>query len=333
MNPSGTPAIDASIEVRELTLPISAAGLRFDQALAEALPEFSRSRLAAWIKAGDALIEGRTAKPKEPVNGGEQVRLRVRMETVEHAAPQDIALDLLYQDDDVLVVNKPAGLVVHPGAGNPAGTLVNALLHFDERLNALPRAGIIHRLDKETSGALVIARSPQAHASLVEQLAAREVQRQYECVVYGVLVAGGTVNAPLDRHPVDRLRRAVVEDGKPAVTHYRVRQRFRAHSHLQVNLETGRTHQIRVHMAHLKHPIIGDPLYGGALKLPKGATDELVSQLRGFKRQALHAETLEFTHPITGEAIRNSAPVPADMLALMKALREDSILFAERERR
>lgn len=323
MNPSGTPADATSNEVRELTLPIECAGLRFDQALAEALPEFSRSRLAAWIKAGDALIEGRTGKPKEPVNGGERVRLTVRLETVEHAAPQDIALDLLYQDADLLVVNKPAGLVVHPGAGNPAGTLVNALLHFDERLNALPRAGIIHRLDKETSGALVIARTPQAHASLVEQLAAREVHRQYECVVYGVLVAGGTVDAPLDRHPVDRLRRAVVEDGKPAVTHYRVRQRFRAHTHLQVNLETGRTHQIRVHMAHLRHPLLGDPLYGGGLKLPKAASPEFIEALRAFRRQALHAERIAFAHPRSGETIDEEAPRPADLQALLDALAAD----------
>lgn len=322
MNPPGTPA-EPSIEVREFVLPVESAGLRFDQALAEALPEFSRSRLAAWIKAGDALIEGRTAKPKEPVNGGERVRLTVRLETVEHAAPQDIALDILYQDADLLVVNKPAGLVVHPGAGNPAGTLVNALLHFDERLNALPRAGIIHRLDKETSGALVIARTPQAHASLVEQLAAREVHRQYECVVYGVLVAGGTVDAPLDRHPVDRLRRAVVEDGKPAVTHYRVRQRFRAHTHLQVNLETGRTHQIRVHMAHLRHPLLGDPLYGGGLKLPKAASPEFVEALRAFKRQALHAERIAFAHPRSGETIDVEAPRPADLQALLDALAAD----------
>ncbi|MBE5317331.1 MAG: 23S rRNA pseudouridine(1911/1915/1917) synthase RluD [Xanthomonadales bacterium] len=323
MNPSGTPADDASIEVRELTLAVGSAGLRFDQALAEALPEFSRSRLAAWIKAGDALIEGRTAKPKEPVNGGERVRLTVRLETVEHAAPQDIALDILYQDADLLVVNKPAGLVVHPGAGNPAGTLVNALLHFDERLSALPRAGIIHRLDKETSGALVIARTPQAHAGLVEQLAAREVHRQYECVVYGVLVAGGTVDAPLDRHPVDRLRRAVVEDGKPAITHYRVRQRFRAHTHLQVNLETGRTHQIRVHMAHLRHPLLGDPLYGGGLKLPKAAAPEFVEALRAFKRQALHAERIAFAHPRSGETVDVEAPRPTDLQALLDALAVD----------
>ncbi len=231
------------------------------------------------------------------------------------------------------MIDKPAGLVVHPGAGNPTGTLVNALLFRDPSLASVPRAGVVHRLDKDTSGVMVVARTLQAQTALVEQLSAREVHRQYLAVVSGALVSGGTADAPIDRHPRDRLRMAVREDGRDAVTHYRLRERFRAHTALECRLETGRTHQIRVHMAHLKHPIIGDPLYGGALKLPKGATDELVSQLRGFRRQALHAETLEFTHPITGEAIRNSAPVPADMLALMKALREDSILFAERERR
>ena len=249
------------------------------------------------------------------------------------ALAEDIPLQVLYEDEHLFVLDKPAGLVVHPGAGNPTGTLVNALLFRDPSLAAVPRAGVVHRLDKDTSGVMVVARTLQAQTALVEQLSAREVHRQYLAVVSGALVSGGTADAPIDRHPRDRLRMAVREDGRDAVTHYRLRERFRAHTALECRLETGRTHQIRVHMAHLKHPIIGDPLYGGALKLPKGATDELVAQLRGFRRQALHAETLEFVHPITGEAIRNSAPVPADMLALMKALREDSQLFAERERR
>jgi 23S rRNA pseudouridine1911/1915/1917 synthase len=327
MNPSGTPGgpVPEPAEQRELTLPLSLAGLRFDQALAEALPEFSRSRLAAWIKGGDALLNGQTARPKDPVNGGERVSLKVRLDPVEHAAPQAIALELLYEDADLLVINKPAGLVVHPGAGNPAGTLVNALLHFDERLAALPRAGIIHRLDKDTSGALVVARTAQAHNSLVEQLAAREISRQYECVVYGVLVAGGTVNAPLDRHPVDRLRRAVVETGKPAVTHYRVRHRFRAHTQLQVNLETGRTHQIRVHMAYLRHPLLGDPLYSGGLKLPKAASPEFIDALRAFRRQALHAEYIGLAHPRSGERVEVQAPRPADLDALLAALADDVV--------
>jgi len=239
---------------------------------------------------------------------------------------------VLYEDEHVLVIDKPAGLVVHPGAGNPTGTLVNALLFRDPALAKVPRAGVVHRLDKDTSGVMVVARTVQAQTALVEQLSAREVHRQYLAVVCGALVAGGTVDAPIDRHPRDRLRMAVREDGRDAVTHYRLRERFRAHTALECRLETGRTHQIRVHMAHLKHAIVGDPLYGGALKLPKGASDELVAQLRGFKRQALHAETLEFMHPISGVAVRNSAPVPADLLALMQALREDTGAFNERER-
>jgi len=232
----------------------------------------------------------------------------------------------------VFVINKPVGLVVHPGAGNPTGTLVNALLFRDPSLSVLPRAGIVHRLDKDTSGVMVIARTIQAQTALVEQLSAREVHRQYLAVVVGALVSGGTATAGIDRHPRDRIRMAVREDGKEAITHYRLRERFRAHTALECRLETGRTHQIRVHMAHLRHPIIGDQLYGGALKLPKGASDELVAELRGFKRQALHAETLEFVHPITGEKITNSAPPPADMQALLHALREDSKRFAEQER-
>jgi len=316
---------NASLPSRQARVPDAAAGRRFDAVLAELFPEFSRSRLSEWIKSGAALLDGVPARPRDPVRGGELAILNATLDTETDAIPEDIPLSVLYEDEHVFVIDKPAGLVVHPGAGNPTGTLVNALLFRDPSLASVPRAGVVHRLDKDTSGVMVVARTLQAQTALVEQLSAREVHRQYLAVVSGALVS--------DRHPRDRLRMAVREDGRDAVTHYRLRERFRAHTALECRLETGRTHQIRVHMAHLKHPIIGDPLYGGALKLPKGATDELVSQLRGFKRQALHAETLEFTHPITGEAIRNSAPVPADMLALMKALREDSILFAERERR
>jgi 23S rRNA pseudouridine1911/1915/1917 synthase len=266
------------------------------------------------------------------VRGGEVASLHVVLDTQTHAEPEDIPLDILYEDEHVYVINKPVGLVVHPGAGNPTGTLVNALLFRDPGLSVLPRAGIVHRLDKDTSGVMVVARTVQAQTALVEQLAARNVHRQYLAVVVGALVSGGTADAPIDRHPRDRIRMAVREDGKDAVTHYRLRERFRAHTALECRLETGRTHQIRVHMAHLKHAIVGDSLYGGALKLPKGATDELVAQLRGFKRQALHAETLEFAHPITGEPIRNTAPLPADMVALLDALREDTQRFTELER-
>ncbi len=310
-------------ELRIATVPDRAAGRRFDAVLAELFPEFSRSRLAEWIKSGDALLNGQTARPRDPMRGGETVQLRVVLEIQTHSLPEDIALDVLYEDAEVFVLNKPAGLVVHPGAGNPAGTLVNALLHRDSSLATLPRAGIVHRLDKDTSGVMVVARSLQAHAALVAQLSAREVHRQYLAVVSGALVSGGTANAPIDRHPRDRLRMAVREDGREAVTHFRLRERFRAHTLLECRLETGRTHQIRVHMAHLKHPIIGDPLYGGSLKLPKGASDALIAALRGFKRQALHAETLEFVHPISGEPVRCSAPMPEDMQAFVRALRED----------
>lgn len=316
----------------QAVVPDSAAGRRFDAVLAELFPEFSRSRLTEWIKSGDVLLDGEPARPRDPVRGGEVATVNAVLDTQTHAEPEDIPLDVLYEDEHVFVINKPAGLVVHPGAGNATGTLVNALLFRDPSLSALARAGIVHRLDKDTSGVMVVARTVQAQTALVEQLSAREVHRQYLAVVVGALVSGGTADAPIDRHPRDRLKMAVREDGKDAVTHYRLRERFRAHTALECRLETGRTHQIRVHMAHLKHPIVGDPLYGGALKLPRGASDELIAALRGFKRQALHAETLEFVHPVTGETVRNTAPVPADMLALMAALREDSQRFAELER-
>ncbi len=308
---------------RTATVSDRSAGRRFDAVLAELFPEFSRSRLAEWIKSGDALLDGKTVRPRDPVRGGETVQLQAVLDIQTHSLPEDIALDILYEDAEVFVLNKPAGLVVHPGAGNPTGTLVNALLHRDPSLATLPRAGIVHRLDKDTSGVMVVARSLQAHTALVAQLSAREVHRQYLAVVGGAMVSGGTANAPIDRHPRDRLRMAVREDGREAVTHFRLRERFRAHTLLECRLETGRTHQIRVHMAHLKHPIIGDPLYGGPLKLPKGASDNLIAALRGFKRQALHAETLEFIHPIGGQPVRCSAPMPADMQALVRALRED----------
>lgn len=328
-----TPSMPAQDTIaRTAVVPDAVSGRRFDAVLAELFPEFSRSRLAEWIKSGDAVLDGRQVRPRDPVRGGETVTLTAVLEIQTRSEPEDIALDVLYEDEDVFVLNKPAGLVVHPGAGNPAGTLVNALLHRDPSLATLPRAGIVHRLDKDTSGVMVVARTLPAHTALVAQLSAREVHRQYLAVVVGSLVSGGTVNASIDRHPRDRLRQVVREDGREAVTHYRLRERFRAHTLLECRLETGRTHQIRVHMAHIKHPIIGDPLYGGPLKLPKGATAGLVESLRGFKRQALHAETLEFIHPLSGEPVRCSTPMPTDMQALVATLREDSREAEERAR-
>jgi 23S rRNA pseudouridine1911/1915/1917 synthase len=319
-------------EPRHAIVPDSAAGRRLDAVLAELFPEYSRSRLSAWIKTGDVSVDGAAARGRDPVRGGETVALTAVQETQTHAVAEDIPLDILYEDADVFVIDKPAGLVVHPGAGNPAGTLVNALLHRDPALELLPRAGIVHRLDKDTSGVMVVARNLPAHTSLVAQLSAREVHRQYLAIVVGALVSGGSARTGIDRHPRDRVRMAVREDGKDAVTHYRLRERFRNHTALECRLETGRTHQIRVHMAHLKHPIVGDPLYGGSFKLPKGASDEFIAALRGFKRQALHAEVLEFMHPTTGEPVRCSAPVPADMQRLMQLLREDAAAHAELER-
>ena len=334
MNPANTPADlpatpdgeDAEYELQEAAVPLSLAGKRFDQALAEMFPDFSRSRLTEWIKSGDALLDGQPSRPRAPVRGGETVALNVRTEVETTALAEDIPFEIVFQDADVLVVNKPAGLVVHPGAGNPRGTLVNALLHFDPRMNELPRAGIVHRLDKDTSGLMVVARSLRSHSALVEQLSEREVHRQYVAVVTGPMIAGGTVNAPIGRHATDRVRQAVVKEGqgREAITHYRVRERFRAHTVLECRLETGRTHQIRVHMAHAKHPLIGDPLYGGSFKLPKAATPDLVEMLRSFKRQALHAEKLAFVHPVSGETISTEAPIPADMQALIATLRADT---------
>jgi len=308
---------------RTAVVPASAAGRRFDAVLAELFPEYSRTRLSEWIKSGDARLDGEIARGRDPVRGGETASLDVVLDTQTHALPQDIPIEVLYEDADVFVINKPAGLVVHPGAGNHDGTLVNALLFRDPSLSTIPRAGIVHRLDKDTSGVMVVARTLPAHTALVEQLSSRDVHRQYLAIVVGSMVSGGTVNAPIDRHSRDRIRMSVREEGRDAVTHYRLRERFRAHTALECRLETGRTHQIRVHMTHLKYPLVGDPMYGGPLKLPKHATEELIAALRGFKRQALHAEVLEFRHPTSGEPLRVSAPVPADMLGLLAALRAD----------
>jgi 23S rRNA pseudouridine1911/1915/1917 synthase len=309
----------------ETRVPLTAAGRRFDQALAELFPEYSRSRLAAWIKSGAATLDGAVVPPRQLLRGGEQVRLEAELEAEVESAPEAIALAVVHEDEHLLVLDKPAGLVVHPGAGNPSGTLLNALLHHDAKLAELPRAGIVHRLDKDTSGLMVVAKTLPAMTALVEMLSHHDVERQYEAVVLGSLVSGGTVDAPIGRSMGDRLRQAVrdEEGGKHAVTHYRLRERFRAHSLIQCNLETGRTHQIRVHLAHVGHPLVGDPLYGGGLKLPRRATPELVAALRGFRRQALHAERLAFAHPVTGEPLAFAAERPADMTALIEALRAD----------
>lgn len=307
----------------EASIPLDLAGRRFDQALAEMFPQHSRSRLATWIRSGAARLDGAIVQPRQVVHGGERVSLAALPEQVVSMAAEAIPLQVLHADRDVIVLDKPAGLVVHPGAGVPQGTLQNALLHYDPELATIPRAGIVHRLDKDTSGVLVVARSLRAHTSLVAQLAARSVQRQYLALVYGTMIAGGMVDAPIGRHPRDRLRQAVRADGREAVTHYRVRERFRSMTLVECRLETGRTHQIRVHLAHLRHPLVGDGLYGGLARLPKGASAELVAVLRSFRRQALHAERLGFVHPHTGKPMEFVADLPADMQELLSALRAE----------
>ncbi|MGH8123324.1 MAG: 23S rRNA pseudouridine(1911/1915/1917) synthase RluD [Rudaea sp.] len=313
-------------EIVTLTIPAAAAGRRLDQALAELFPDYSRSRLTTWIKSGDVLLDGVQVAPRQIVRGGEIVALHARQGQEVPLRPEQIDLDIRYEDADLLVINKPVGLVVHPGAGQPGGTLQNALLHFDAKLAEIPRAGIVHRLDKDTSGLMVVTRSLRAHTALVAQLQARDVHRQYAAVIVGALIAGGSVDAPIGRHPRDRLKQAVVDEpaGKPALTHYRVRERFRAHTLVECRLESGRTHQIRVHLAHIKHPLVGDAQYGRGLKLPKGASAELIEALRGFRRQALHAEKLEFAHPAGGALVSVSAEPPADFAALVSALRADA---------
>ena len=323
----------SSVPTSNVRIPPELAGRRLDQALAELFSDYSRSRLTAWIKAGDVLVDGAVAVPRQIVRGGEAVTLRAKPAAEVPLAPEAIALDIRYEDADLLVINKPSGLTVHPGAGQSAGTLQNALLHYDAKLVEIPRAGIVHRLDKDTSGVMVVARTLRAHAALVQALQARDVHRQYLAVVYGTMIAGGSVDAPIGRHPRDRLRQAVVEEpaGKPAITHYRVRERYRAHTLVECRLETGRTHQIRVHMAHVRHPLVGDQIYGAGLKLPRKATEQLTQIMREFKRQALHAEKLEFAHPVSGEGISVTVPMPQDMQALVAGLRADSVPSQEVE--
>ncbi|WP_423821360.1 23S rRNA pseudouridine(1911/1915/1917) synthase RluD [Salinisphaera sp. SPP-AMP-43] len=309
----------------ELIIPDDHAGARLDKTLAVLLPDYSRSRLKQWLSAGDLTVDGASPAPKTAIAGGERVRLIVPDDAHdETVAPEAMALDIVYEDEAILVLNKPAGLVMHPGAGNHHGTLQNALLAHDESLAALPRAGIVHRLDKDTSGILVVAKTFAAHKQLVADLAERTIKREYEAVALGVMTAGGHVDAPIDRHPIDRKKMAVREEGRDAVTHYRVTTRYRAHTHVRCRLESGRTHQIRVHMAHIRYPLLGDPVYGRRLSLPKDSSAPFIDVLRGFKRQALHAASLGLDHPVTGEAMQWHAPRPADFEALLAALAEDA---------
>lgn len=313
----------ASERIRKTaTVEAGQAGLRLDQVAAELFSDFSRARLQKWIRGGELLVDGAVLKPTYRVAGGERLRLDAEPDYSDDVLPEAIPLDVIHADADIVVLNKPAGLVVHPAAGNPDGTLQNALLNFDPALAALPRAGIVHRLDKDTTGVMVVARSLRAHRSLVEQLQTREMSRVYRAIVTGEMVAGGQVDAPIGRHPVDRKRMAVVASGRPAISHYRVVERFHGLTHIEVSLETGRTHQIRVHMAHIGHTLVGDPVYGRAARRRRGMSDALAEVLRAFPRQALHAARIELVHPASRESVRYEAPLPEDFLALLAALRE-----------
>lgn len=295
-------------------------GKRFDQALAEMFPDYSRARLQGWIRAGRARLEGAQVLPRVRVKAGQRATVTPEQETLTTAASEAMPLTVVHADADIIVINKPAGLVVHPGAGNPAGTLLNGLLHYAPELEQLPRAGILHRLDKDTSGLLLVARSVAAHTRLTRDLEQRLIQREYRAVCNDRLTAGGSVDAAIGRHRVHRTRMAVTSAGRPAVTHYRVLERYPAHTFIAVRLETGRTHQIRVHMQHVGHPLVGDPVYGGRLKIPRGASPEVQDALRGCKRQALHASRLGFQHPVTGASVQLHAPLPNDLVELLSAL-------------
>lgn len=303
------------------TVPYEMAGMRVDQALAELFADYSRSKLQTWIKAGRVELNGAIElSPKFKLEGGEEISLDAEPEVVIESDPEDIPLDVIYEDDCLLIINKPAGLVVHPGAGNHNGTLLNALLHHKPSLETLPRAGIVHRIDKDTSGLLMIAKTLPAHNSLTEQLQAHDITREYLAITKGRMTAGGTVDEPIGRHPSDRLRYIVRQSGKEAVTHYRVEQRFSHHTLVRLQLETGRTHQIRVHMAHIRYPLLGDPVYGGRFQMSPNCSDGLQQLLRNFKRQALHATVLGLQHPETDEYMEWEQPLPEDMVNLLNAL-------------
>lgn len=308
----------------EARVPDALAGQRLDQVAAQLFADFSRSRLTGWIKDGNLTVNGKPMRPRDTLYGGELLCLEAEQEAQGEWLAQDIALDIVYEDDHLLVINKPAGLVVHPAAGHASGTLLNALLYHAPQVRDIPRAGIVHRLDKDTSGILVVAKTLLAHTRLVEQLQARTVGRTYEAIVSGVVTSGGTIDAPIGRHPQQRQKMGVTEGGKQAISHFRVVQRFRSYTHVRVQLETGRTHQIRVHMAHAGFPLIGDPLYGGRFRIPPAASPTLVDALKGFPRQALHAWKLELDHPATGERRSWQVNRPEDMDWLLHLLEEDA---------
>jgi 23S rRNA pseudouridine1911/1915/1917 synthase len=308
-------------------VPYEMGGQRLDQVAALLFAEHSRSRLSAWIKEGLMTVDGAVLRPRDIVHGGALLALKAEQEAQGEWIAQDIALNIVYEDEQILVIDKPAGLVVHPAAGHADGTLLNALLHHVPDIINVPRAGIVHRLDKDTTGLMVVAKTIEAQTRLVDQLQKRSVSRIYECIVIGVITSGGKINAPIGRSSSQRQRMAVSDGGKPAVSHYRVLERFRSHTHTRVKLETGRTHQIRVHMSHIGYPLVGDPVYGGRFRIPPAANPSMVQTLKEFPRQALHARFLELDHPLTGERMKWQSPLPDDFVWLLTLLRQDREAF------
>ena len=289
------------METLTIIIPERMSGDRLDVAMSEMLPDYSRSKITAWIKSGDALIDNKAFKPKDKVNGSQIVILSLNKKQNNDWLAENIALNIVFEDEDIIIINKPFGLVTHPGAGNWNGTLANALLYYDPKLSKLDRAGIVHRLDKNTSGLMVIAKNEKSQKYLVEQLQSHSVVREYSAIVYGHMISGGSINDPIGRDPKDRIKQAVSSNGKGATTHYRVIDRFKSHTHVKAILETGRTHQIRVHLSHIGYPLLGDPMYGGRVRFPKKASEILKESLLGFKRQALHSKKLTLNHPSNGE--------------------------------
>jgi len=299
-------------------------GKRLDQAVAELFPDYSRSRLQGWIKDGQLTVDGEIKRPRDKLQGGELLTIAAELDVIDQYKAVEMPLNIIYEDDDIMIINKPAGLVVHPAAGHWDDTLLNGLLHYFPAIAQVPRAGIVHRLDMDTTGLMVVAKTIQAQTELVSQLQDRSMGREYEAVVGGVMTGGGTVDEPLGRHSRSRQKMAVVGVGKEAITHYRVLKRFRAHTHIRLKLETGRTHQIRVHMSYINYPLVGDQLYGGRFRLPKGVSPQLLEKLKGFNRQALHAKRLELFHPATGELMAWEVDLPDDMQSLLKSLKRDA---------
>lgn len=313
------PQITLSAEVQPEQM-----GQRLDQTLAELFPEYSRSRLKTWIEAYLVKLNDRIANiPREKVLGGEKIQITLEVEDEIRFEAENIPLNIVYEDDDIIVINKPKDLVVHPGAGNPNGTVLNALLYHYPPIAEVPRAGIVHRLDKDTTGLMVVAKTIPAQTKLVRDLQKRKITREYEAVASGIMTKGGTVDQPMARHATKRTLMAVHPMGKPAVTHYRIMENYRNYTRLRLRLETGRTHQIRVHMAHIAHPLLGDQTYGGRPRPPKNASEDFMEVLRNFKRQALHAVMLRLAHPITGEMMEWYAPLPDDFVELLNALKAD----------